>query len=79
MKDTPSSASAVVSTEKAVSLPVPKRRMSRALFRLETIVPQETIICTSPAPHTGAWMSPIIDGHALPSTESGSPRLMKDR
>ena len=53
--------------------------MSRALFRLEMIVHRDTVICKKPAPHSGAFSSETIVGQALPSSESGRPRLINDR
>ena len=75
----PISAVAVSRQDIAVSLPVPKRRMSRALFRLEMIVHSDVVICKNPAPHSGAFSSETIVGQALPSSESGRPRLINDR
>ena len=72
----PSRPAAVISTLTAVTLPTPKRVMSRLEARLDTTVPAETTIEMYPASDSGAPSSACMTGHALPSTESGSPRLM---
>ena len=45
----PNSAAAVMPTLRAVTLPVPSARVSRSLFRLETMVPSEMIMDRMPA------------------------------
>jgi len=45
----PNSAAAVMATLRAVTFPVPSARVSRSLFRLETMVPKEMIMEISPA------------------------------
>ena len=79
LKEKPSSASAVKSTLKAVTRPAPSRRVRRSLCRLDTTVPSEMIMEMMPAQDTGAPSSALMDGHAEPSSESGSPRLTKAR
>ena len=63
----------------AVTFPVPSAFVSRSLCRLETIVPAEIIIDMIPAYETGTPNSWYMVGHAEPSRESGSPRLIKAR
>ena len=63
----------------AVTTPEPKRRVSRSLSRLETMVPTAMIMETPPAKESGTPNSPYTVGQAEPSSESGSPRLIKDR
>ena len=62
---------------KNTSLPVPIRRKSAGVHRLETIVPTLTIIDKSPAAERGAIRSRCIKGHAAPSTVSGRPKPIK--
>lgn len=61
------------------TIPVPKRRSRRPLFRLETIVLAETVMDRKPAAESGASNSGRITGQAEPRMESGKPRLMKAR
>ncbi len=70
---------AVSATLNAVTFPVPNRRVRRSLCRLEMIVPSEMIIKMIPEYETGTPSCGYIVGQAEPSSESGSPRLMKDR
>ena len=58
---------------------MPNLRINLALFRLEMIVQKEISIWINPAPQSGAFRLTVIAGHALPSIESGRPRLMNDR
>ena len=75
----PNSATAVVATLSAVTLPVPSLLLRRSLARLETIVPAEMIMDTPPAHDTPAPSWGYMLGHAAPSSASGRPRLMKAR
>ena len=75
----PNRAAAVMPTLTAVTFPAPRARVSRSLWRLETMVPPETTMDTIPAKDTGTPNCPYMDGQAAPSRESGRPRLMKDR
>ena len=68
-----------VRTLTAVIFPVPKRVFRRSLFKLDTIVPAAIIIEMMPAEETEVPSSGYMTGHAEPSRESGSPRLMNDR
>ncbi len=43
----------------------------------DTMVPAEIIMEMPPAQEIGAFRSPLMVGHAAPSTASGNPRLMK--
>ena len=61
----------------AVTAPVPKRLVRRSLRRLEVIVPALITVDTIPANDSGTPSSGCIVGHAAPSSESGSPRLIK--
>ena len=51
--ENPHSASAVIATLTAVTIPVPNFLVSRSLCRLETMVPHEIIMETTPAYETG--------------------------
>ena len=73
----PNSAAAVMATLRAVTFPVPSARVSRSLFRLETMVPSEMIMERIPAQDTGTPSSGYMVGQADPSRESGRPRLIK--
>lgn len=73
----PSSAAAVSAVETAVTRPVPKRPMSAAEERLETMVPQQVTIVTMLPHETGAPRSGCMAGHAAPKSESGMPRPTK--
>ena len=75
----PNSATMVMATLAAVTTPVPKRRVSRSLCRLETIVPAAMIMEITPAQLTGTSSCWYITGQAAPSRPSGNPRLMKAR
>ena len=75
----PNSATAVVATLSAVTLPVPSLLLSRSLARLDTIVPAEMIMDTPPAHDTPAPSWGYMVGHAAPSRASGRPRLMNAR
>ena len=61
----------------AVTLPVPRVRVSRSLCRLERMVPSEMIMERIPAQDTGTPSSGYMVGQADPSRESGRPRLIK--
>ena len=61
------------------SIAVPKRRVSRSDSRLDTMVPPAMIIEITPAKESGAPNCSCISGQAEPSSESGSPRLIKAR
>lgn len=76
-KEKPSIAPAVMRTLTAVTSPVPNLRVRKSDARLETMVPAEMIIVTSPIAETGAPSSTRMTGHAEPRRESGSPRLTK--
>ena len=79
LTENPNSATAVVRTLTAVIFPVPKRVFRRSLFKLDTIVPAAIIIEMMPAEETEVPSSGYMTGHAEPSRESGSPRLMNAR
>ena len=64
-------------TEMAVSLPVPRRRMSGAVARLETMVPAVMIVVMTLWAATGAPRSAYMTGQAEPSSESGRPSEIK--
>lgn len=66
-----------MATLTSVTHPVPNRANRRALSKLETTVPQDTIMEIMPAKDMGASNSFCMEGHAEPSRESGSPRLIK--
>ena len=71
------SASAVIPVLTAVTGPAPNRFVSLSLIRLETIVPSPMVIDMMLAKLSGELNSTRITGHAEPSSESGSPRLIK--
>ncbi|MNV82600.1 hypothetical protein D3C71_1763450 [compost metagenome] len=73
----PVNAPAVITQLTRVTFPVPKRRSTDPLIRLDTIVPAATIINNRPAVSSGAPKSTCMTGHAEPSKESGSPKLIK--
>ena len=75
----PKSATAVSATLPAVTLPVPRRLLSRSLARLETMVPAEMIMDTAPAQDRPAPRGWYMLGQAAPSSASGRPRLMNAR
>ena len=77
--ENPSSAAAVMATLTAVTLPAPKRWVRRSEARLETMVPLAIRTVRKPANETGTPRSWCITGHPEPTSESGSPRLMKAR
>lgn len=79
VKEKPSRAAAVIATLMAVTLPVPRRRVSRSLCKLETTVPTAMIMERIPAYEMGTPNSGCIEGHAAPSRASGRPRLIKAR
>ena len=56
-KEKPSSATAVKAILTAVTLPAPKRRVRRSLFRLETMVPQEMMNEITPIQEMSAFSS----------------------
>ena len=70
-------AAAVSSTLTAVTAPVPNLRVKKSEARLETMVPAAMIMETAPAAETEAPNSTCMTGQAEPSSESGSPRLIK--
>ncbi|GIP14738.1 hypothetical protein J40TS1_03800 [Paenibacillus montaniterrae] len=72
----PSKAPAVRRQLSSVILPVPKRWIKEPLTKLETIVPPAIIIEISPAEPIDAPISGHMTGHADPSKESGSPKLI---
>lgn len=53
--------------------------MSEFEKKLDIIVPSEIIIVIMPADDTPTPKSTCITGHAEPMSESGKPRLIKDR
>ena len=63
----------------AVTLPAPKRRVNRALCKLDTTVPTAMIMDTMPAYDSGTPNSGCIVGQAAPSSASGNPRLINAR
>ena len=64
-------------TLKVVTLPVPKRRVSLSLIRLDATAPAEIIINTTPAREMETSNSEYIIGQAEPNNASGRPKLMK--
>ena len=66
-----------MATLTSVTRPVPNRLMILALIKLDTTVPQETMMEITPAKDKGAERVTCIAGHAEPNKESGSPKLMK--
>ena len=72
----PNSAAAVMATLTAVVTPVPNRRMILLLNKLEMMVPHDMTADRNPAMETATPSSPYAAGHAVPRSESGSPRLM---
>ena len=79
LSEKPSSASAVRSTLSAVTSPAPSLRVSRSLCRLDTTVPRAMMVEMTPAQETGTPNPACMLGHADPSSESGSPKLMNAR
>ena len=75
----PRSAAAVIRTLPKATVPVFSRRSSLPENRLEITVPQEMMAERIPAQDTGTCSCGCIAGHAAPSRESGSPRLIYDR
>lgn len=75
----PNNEIAVIATLIAVTLPVPSFRVNLSLCKLEIIVPIEIIIEIMPANEIGTLSSEYIVGHAEPRSESGKPRLIKDK
>ena len=73
----PNNANAVNTTDTAVTLPAPNRKVMRSDSSADTMVPAEIVMEMPPAQEIGACRSPLIVGHAAPSTASGRPRLMK--
>lgn len=69
----PRIAAAVKPTDAATSLPVPQRRTSFAMARLETMVHALMSMLSALCAATGAPSSGYITGQADPSSESGSP------
>ena len=58
--------------------PVPNRRITRVLSRLEITVPQEMIMEITPAKDRGTPRSRWMAGQADPKRESGRPRLINE-
>jgi hypothetical protein len=77
--ENPIRAIAVMRTLTDVTRPVPKRFIILSLTILETTVPPAIIMEIYPAYGKGTYNESYIEGHAEPSNESGSPKLMKDR
>jgi hypothetical protein len=75
----PLSAKAVIATLISVTLPVPNLLINLALKKLDITVPPATIIEIIPAYEMATDKSLYIAGQAEPSSESGKPRLMKER
>ena len=63
--------------ETAVTRPVPKRLITAAEARLETMVPQLTIIVMTLPIETGSPRSACMAGQAAPRSESGMPSPTK--
>jgi hypothetical protein len=70
---------AVIKTLAAVTRPVLNFLVSISDIKLEIIVQADMAIETMPAYDSGTPISTCIDGHAEPKSESGSPKLIKDR
>ena len=77
VNEKPINAAAVKNTLTTVTHLVPNLRVNLSDSRLDTIVPPETTIVTMPMYETGTPSSTCITGQPEPSSESGSPRLMK--
>ena len=77
-RENPKRAVAVRRTLIAVTGPVPSFRFILSESKLDMIVPAEIIIEIIPAIERVAEKSFDIIGHAEPSKESGSPRLIKE-
>ena len=75
----PIKAKAVIPALITVTLPAPSRRVSLSLKRLDTIVPKAIIIYIIPAYDRRTLNCGYITGHAAPSKESGSPKLINAR
>ena len=56
---------------------VPNLRVSLSEKRLDTMVPPEMIMEIIPINEMGTFRSSCMTGHPEPSSESGSPRLIK--
>ena len=63
----------------AAASAVPSAPVSRSLARAEMTVPTEMMVEMPPAQDSGTPSAGYILGHAAPSSESGRPRLIKDR
>lgn len=72
-------AAAVSSTLQATTSGVPIFAASLSVDRAEAMVHTEMIMVTMPAHDTFAPSSWCMTGQAAPSSESGSPRLIKAR
>ena len=72
----PKSAIAVSAVLSAVTRPAPSLCVILSEKRLAATVPPEIIIETIPAHESGTDSSVTMVGHAAPSRESGSPRLI---
>ncbi len=72
-------AAAVRTTLITVTRPVPKRSTTRTDIRLDTTVPAEMIMVTTPTHEMPAPRLGAIVGHADPIAESGRPKLMNAR
>jgi hypothetical protein len=75
--ENPNRATAVINTLIAVTSPAPSLLVSLSDIRLDTTVPHEIIMVTIPAYERDTSNCSYIVGHAEPSKESGSPRLIK--
>ena len=75
----PNSATTVRNTLTTVTMRVPSRCVRRSESRLERIVPPEITMDTMPMKDTDTPSSACMTGQPEPSSESGSPRLMKAR
>src|SRR3546814_6465605 len=75
----PNNASAGSKTREVVTAATPNLAINLALNKLETTVPPAIIMEMIPAKWMGTAKSTYIVGHAGPSNESGSPRLINAR
>lgn len=71
--ENPRIAAAVRPTDAATRRPVPQRRTSLAVARLEAIVHALMSMLSALCAATGAPSSGYMTGHAEPSSESGRP------
>lgn len=75
--ENPSRATAVRNTLATVTTRVPSFRVSRSDRRLDMTVPPDMIMETIPMKEMGTFSAACMTGHPEPSSESGSPRLIK--